>query len=92
MWLKGAETGHKWAKIHTPIFIFQKMIFTPFIHQSSVEIRGFMKGYVKCPVIIKTQEMQKNKDLQTYDMLCEVHKIPIHSFKTVRIDGISERM
>jgi integrase len=47
MWLKGAETGHKRQKIHTPIFVLRKRIFTPILHQSCVEICEFIIGYVK---------------------------------------------
>lgn len=47
MWLKGAEIGHKWQKIHTPIFVLPKRIFTPILHQSCIKICELMKGYVK---------------------------------------------
>ena len=47
MCLKGAEIGHKWQKIHTPIFNLRKRIFTPILHQSRVKICEFIIGYVK---------------------------------------------
>lgn len=63
MWLKGAETGHKRQKIHTPIFILRKKIFTPILHQSSVGMCEFIIGYVKWPFIMTVRETLKNRDL-----------------------------
>ena len=85
MWMKGAETGHKRQKIHTPIFVLRKRIFTPILHQSCVEICEFIIGYVKWPLVVKSPQMPKNKDLQTCNKLHQVCKTSPQSYNNVRI-------
>ena len=64
--------------------VAERRIFTPILHQSCVKICEFMTGYVKLQIIVNIQEMPKNKDLQTYNKLHEVHKTPPQPYNNVR--------